>query len=371
MASYGDDATLTKIAVFGLAMSIICTLGIQIMFVETGDYDYEEIQAYKNELINFSGETMVNQSPWVLTSVMTPWDPSTGAEGHYEDGWLYGEKLDETSEYEDIGKAADIHMDPGQKSSVPITFTRESATVTEKGDKQWWVNIPLIGSYLGTVYAFLGGDIYTYNDVTLNNWNYTGYRYVMDPTLPFSYNQDGTNKTSIRDGSLSLVWYSYNGQEGISGGLDIYGGRSGSNWNDAIKLASYSATDIIADYNESSMYATVYDFDFEGTHLNLSIRFDADAIENGMPLMQAWTEGRWTYAISSVSAGNFLDIENSTSFATSMGSMLDTFIKIYTFNLPNFNNEWAAMMLWLMVGLPMTIALLCVTMRLMNAIKIL
>ena len=360
MASYGDDATLMKIAVFGLAMSIICTMGIQIMFVETGDYDYDDIQAYKNELISFSGETMVNNNPWVLQHVYTPWNPSLDPSTHYDDGWLYGQDI---TTYDDIGKAADIHMDPNQKSSVPISFTRETASFSQQSGTEWWANIPIIG-WIGTS---LGFDPYTYTTVVANNWNYTGYRYVLDPTLPFAVNP---NTPSARDGSLSLVWYNYNGQEGLSGGLDIYGGRSGSA-GDMIKLASYSAADIIADYNDGSSYATVYDFDFEGTHLNLSIRFDPTVIENGTPLMQAWTEGSWSFAISTISAGNFLDIDNSTSYTDTMGSMLDTFIKIYTFNLPDFNNEWAAMILWLMVGLPMTIALLCVTMRLMNAIKIL
>lgn len=353
MASYGDDATLMKIAVFGLAMSIICTMGIQIMFVETGDYDYDDIQAYKNELISFSGDTMVNNSPWVLQHVYTPWNPSLPAnDEHYDDGWLYGESI----EYDDIGKAADIKMDPQQKSSVPLSYTSERASFQQQSGTEWWADIPIIG-WIGTS---LGFDPYTYKTIVANNWNYTGYRYVLDPTLPFA---ETPNTPSARDGSLSLVWYTYGGQEGLSGGLDIYGGE--------IKLASYSATDIVADYNEGSSYATVYDFDFTGTHLNLSIRFDPTVIENGVPLMQAWTEGSWSFAVSSISAGNFLDIDNSTSYADTMGSMLDTFIKIYTFNLPNFNNEWASMILWLMVGLPMTIALLCVTMRLMNAIKIL
>ena len=360
MASYGDDATLMKIAVFGLAMSIICTMGIQIMFVETGDYDYDDIQAYKNELISFSGDSMVNNNPWVLQHVYTPWNPSLDPSTHYDDGWLYGQDI---TTYDDIGKAADIHMDPTKKSSVPISFTRETASFNQQSGTEWWANIPVI-NWIGTS---LGFDPYTYTTVVANNWNYTGYRYVLDPTLPFAVSP---NTPSARDGSLSLVWYNYNGQEGLSGGLDIYGGRSGSA-GDMIKLASYSAADIIADYNDGSSYATVYDFDFEGTHLKLSIRFNADVIENGTPLMQAWTEGKWSFAISTVSAGNFLDLKNSGSYATTMGSMLDTFIKIYTFNLPEFNNEWAAMMLWLMVGLPMTIALLCVTMRLMNAIKIL
>ena len=85
--------------------------------------------------------------------------------------------------------------------------------------------------------------------------------------------------------------------------------------------------------------------------------------------MQAWTEGSWSFAISSVSAGNFLDIENSVSYSNSVGSMIDTFIKIFTFSVPDLGNSWAGMILWLMCGLPMTIAMLCVTLRVINSTK--
>ena len=347
--AYGDDATLMKVAIFGITVSLMCTLGISIMLAETGDYDYEDIQAYRNDLISFSGESMVNQTPWVLVHVFTPWDPSLESSSHYSDGWLYGQDL---TDYPDLMKSADIHMDPDRKSTVPMTYTREVASFEQQDGTKWWANIPVI-NWIGEE---LGFDPYTYKTVVANNFNFTGLRYVLDPTLPFS------DETSVRDGSLSLVWYTYNGQEGLSGGLDVYGGN--------IRLASYSAADIIADYNETSAYASVYDFDFEGTHLNLSIRFDANVIEEGTPLMQAWTEGSWSFAISSVSAGNFLDVENSTAYANSVGNMVDTFVQIFTFSVPDLGNQWAGMVLWLICGLPMTIAMLCVTLRVMQAAKI-
>lgn len=349
MASYGDDATLTKIAIFGLCMSIICTLGVQIMFVEaSSDYDYDEIQAYRNELISFSGQAMVNQTPWVLTHVYTPWNPSLDPSTHYDDGWLYG---DDITNYPGIGSAANIAMDKNYKSTVPLTYTEEVASYQEQTGTKWWGT----WSPIRAIGEFFGKDPYTWKTVVANNWNYTGYRYVMDPTMPFN---DGA--TSVRDGSLSLVWYTYNGQEGISGGLDVYGGN--------IKLASYSAYDIVSNYNLESGYASTYDFDFEGTHLTLSIQFSPRVIENGTPLMQAWSNGDWTYAVSSLSAGNFLDIENSNAFTSTAGGMMNTFIQIFTFNMPDFDNPWVEMILWLMVGLPMTIALACVTMRFMGSI---
>ena len=73
-------------------------------------------------------------------------------------------------------------------------------------------------------------------------------------------------------------------------------------------------------------------------------------------------------AISSVSAGNFYDIEGSASFANTTGSIINTFIQIYTFSTPNIDNEWAQLIIWLLVGLPMTIAMLCVSMRIVSSV---
>lgn len=75
-------------------------------------------------------------------------------------------------------------------------------------------------------------------------------------------------------------------------------------------------------------------------------------------------------AISSLSAGNFYDIEESNSFASTAGSMISTFVDIYTFDLPNVENGWAKTIMWLLVGLPMTVAMLCVTMRIVSSVRI-
>lgn len=343
-----------KVAIFGITISLFCTLGVSLMLVETGDYDYDSIQAYRNDLIAFSGEGMVNQSPWILTEVYTPWAQGDAVQVD-DDGWLYGS----TVEYSYIGESADIKLDPDQKSSVPLSYALEAAEYTQQTGTEWWADIPII-SNLGTA---LGFDPYTYETVAANNWSYTGYRYVFDPTLPFHANLDenGEPVASTVDGSLSLVWYNFNGVEGLSGGLDVYGGN--------VLLASYTAADIISDYNSGSGYATTYNFDFNGANLTLSIRFDPNVVESGTNLMQAWTQGSWSMAISSVSAGNFLDVTNSAAYSTSVGNMAETFIQIFTFSVPDLDNEWAAMILWLLCGLPMTIALLCVGLRIAAVAK--
>lgn len=373
MAFASSDQVLIRIAVFGVTVSVMSTILISLILVAGGgDYSFDEIQEYRDDLSQFTGESMLNQTPWILTDVYTPYEGLAEGEiinDHVDkDGWLYGERINYTPY---IGQAANIKLAVDHKSSVPITYSEKETPYTVTGGVKWWADSSawygiLVDYVFRPVGEFFGQDPNTYEQKTAHTWNYTGYRYVFDPTLPFKYDENGdATDTSVRDGKLSLVWYKYRtgseSQEGLSGGLDVYGGR--------VLLASYAATDIIAAYNSTSGYATTYDFDFEGTHLNLSIKFDQEIIERGKPLMEAWTAGNWELAISSVSAGNFYDIENSTSFTATAGNMIQTFIQIYTLDLPSIQNPWMDLILWLIVGLPMTVAMLILTLRVIDTVK--
>lgn len=362
-----EASTLMKVAIFGITFSLIASLMVSVFASGNPDYSLSDIQAGRDQLVSFSGETLVNDTPWFLTHVYTPYNPSTDDQdilNHIDDdNWLYGEEI---TNYSEIGKSAFISLDKNQKSNQKITVGDPYAYSVQTG-KSWWnggneygVVIPFAWA-ISKINSTVIGDGYTYNSGEANTWNYTGYRYVFDPALPFSVG------ASSKDGSLSLVWYNYTppgasySETGLSGGLDIYGGD--------VKLASYSATDIIAGYQSTSGYAQVYDFDFSGVHLNLSIKFYPDAIEKHGSLRAAWDAGYWQMAISSASAGNFFDVENSSAFDVTAGSMFDTFIQIYTFKYPTFEDSpWANYVLWLMVGLPMTMAMLFVTMGVVGGV---
>ena len=49
-------------------------------------------------------------------------------------------------------------------------------------------------------YALAADSLTQYMDINTHSWNYTGYRYVFDPTLPFA--NEGEEGTSTVDGSL-------------------------------------------------------------------------------------------------------------------------------------------------------------------------
>jgi hypothetical protein len=148
--------------------------------------------------------------------------------------------------------------------------------------------------------------------------------------------------------------------------LEIYGADKSNN---QIKLGSISASEIIQAFRATTGYVQVFDFDFDGTHLNLTIQFDPTVYNSYSSLQAAWNAGSWSMAISSASAGNFFDVEHSNSFTNTAGSMLDTFIDIYTFDYPHFNNNsWAEFILWILIGLPMTLALLFITKAMIGGI---
>ena len=375
----GDASTLTKIAVFCITFSMITTMLCAVYASGTGDYDYDTIQYYQSQLSEYTGGNLVNDTPWVLKSVSTPFIPGEyGADiaNHIdEDGWLYGSQI----AYSDLNKNI-VQLDKTKKSNQMLSIGTPYDYSYKTGQEPWRKPVETVFgkifqadfdsfieglNVIGNDLGFEVSDGYRYNSGSANNWNYTGYRYVFDPTLPFS------NGSSSKDGSLSIVWYDFEGQSGLSGGLVIYGSRDHSDTSkQTVALASYSAADIISGYQTSNGYASTFDFDFDGTHLHLSVKFSPTVYEDYSSLREAWDDGAWTMAISSASAGNYFDVENSNAFTDTAGSMLDTFIQIFTFEYPKFQDEGAGanIILWLLVGLPMTLGLLFITMRTVGGI---
>lgn len=376
MADQGDAHTLVVIAIFCIAMSVMSTCLVSMFVSGSSDYDYDTINAYRSDLTSFSGGQLVNDTPWVLNGVYTPFTPGSipdedipdhiERDGGRTTGWLFGQKI---TDYPYLGEVADIKLDKDQKSNQLLTVGNPTEYEYRNG-KSWWNG----GNEWGVTVLDPGlvrwfsettgiGDIdenYGYETVSgaANNWNYTGYRYTFDPVLPFS------SQASAKDGRLSLVWYQIPGDTGLSGALEIYADKD----HEQIKLGSISARDIINTFRSSEGYVQTFDFDFEGTHLNLTIRFDPTVYNSYSTLQQAWDDGAWAMAISSASAGNFFDVENSNAFNVTAGSMLDTFVQIYTFEYPHFDNSWMEFIMWILVGLPMTLGMLLITMRLVGGV---
>ena len=373
MADQGDAHTLVVIAIFCIAMSVMSTCLVTAFVNGSSDYDYDTINAYRSELTSFSGGQLINDNPWVLSAVHTPFTPGSIPDdqipNHIDDdngqsiGWLYGENI---TTYPYLGEVANIKLDPNQKSNQLLT-AGGNVDYRYENSKEWWAGNNDLGVDLSGIGRFFielaGNDASDYGKIytsgSANNWAFSGLMYIFDPVLPFD------DQASSKDGRLYLVWYSIPNDSGLSGALEVYGADKAGN---QVKYGSISSSDIVSAVQSSAGYVQVFDFNFEGTHLNLTIRFDPTVYNSHSTLQQAWDAGAWSMAISSASAGNFFDVEASNAFNATAGSMLETFVQIYTFEYPHFEDSWIEFIMWLLVGLPATMGMLLVTARLVGGV---
>lgn len=361
----GDDRLQIELAAFGVVISIMVTALLPIMFpVNPAGYSLEDIYAERSSLEMFTGESMVNQAPYKLQHVYTPY--VLGQEYNLtEEGWLYGSELttdDGQPSYVIGGKEqiglTEIRLDPSKKSTVPLYQGDDVATTTVKvsvtgntGDI--WQDI--LNGIIRLVTLGTEGWQVTEEFREYPTWAFSGYRYELDPMLRIStHDSEGNPETDTRavdDAKLSIVWYDLDGQEGISGGLVLYNSRT-----NAI-LASYTAAEIVANYNTMSQSAARFKLDFDGTPVNMWIRFDPDVIINSLDLSQSFSLGKWTVAFTSTSADLYLDLQNSNSFTSSLGGILQTYGEIMTLSIPQLSTEWN-LVLWVVCIMPVGLAVI-------------
>lgn len=348
----GDDKLQVGLVVFITVISLMTALAIPMIAPgwESTGYSYEEVASERQNLESFTGETMTNSTPWAFEMVYTPYVP--GSTGILNDaGWLYGGKVED---YPGLSTSVSltttgIRLDPDHKSVTPLG--QGISEISVKSEEKWYYN----GAF-GWVYDLskaLGGnpDRYKTTEEEHPAWNFTGYLYEFDPMVQIVTKGSNEQKTT-EDAKLSVVWYDTDGQEGISSGLVLYSEKTKG------MVANYTSSEIVSNYKTTTSYASTFTFKYEGTTVDMHIRFDPEVISSeGADLYQAWTEGKWTLAFSAISGSNFLDINNSTSFTSSLGNLIDTYVKVFTFSLPNAPPMWS-MVLWILCILPAEIAVM-------------
>lgn len=359
--------------VFATVVSIMIASMLPIFVPITANgVSYEDVADQRMALTNFTGVSMLNQAPFVLKGVYTPYVPGqeVSEDSYTVDGWLYGESVD----YREIGKVAEIRLDPAHKSDRVLQQSADDVTYLVERTNWWAENgtydesnwLAVIGHYmeqsLKAPVKFIGdatgwwGDTYT---ETVNRessfWDYSGYRYVFQPSLAVETDVDATKQMT-----LSIVWYQRLTTEGISGGLVVY------NENDRVLLANITMQEIIGDYDPNSGYASLYRMSFQGIPVTMAIRFDQSALDGSVPLESAFSLGQWTCGFYAQSISNLID-PNTQAYEINAGSIIDTYSKILTVSYPDLTAPWN-FILWVLCTLPLTLLIAEVMLAVLEAI---
>lgn len=357
----GDDRLQVELAVFAIVISLTVTLLIPMVapaYAQTG-YSYENIYLEKASLEAYTGESMTNMTPWALTGVYTAWSVNEPVNIDPETGWLYGQKIDSYSRtgFEGTTSVAahstsPIYLDPGQKSNRPLAQTQE--TVAIEGNEWWSVGLNGELNLFGHIAEYFGINHTTTVQEDINNWSFTGYRYEFDPMLYLDYtdpNSTRYSEPSQTDAKLSIVWYSGGSGEGLSSGLVLYNNKNSG------MLANITFGEIREKYDQAVNHATKFELAYDTVKVYINIKFDQDVIAGSVDLTQAWTEGRWSMAVTAASMDAFMNLNGSNTLSSSAANILDTYISIFTFSLPQTPLVWS-MVLWIVCILPVDLAIL-------------
>lgn len=350
------------------AMVIMVALPIMINnFVPQQAINIDEDELLE-DYYEFTGSSRgpTKEAVWVLTGIYTPY--AGGNYGYTDDGWLYGSRIqentpeqygpgspqnftvyrDENGIYRYKFDTADYNKDEGTGHKGSFRYATEE---DHEKDEDIAVGSIIEQDTLGDIYTHVTFDkskmsniFFTKNgkhgengelfDNTVNSkyfyYEYTGYRYAFQPPSD-SWTSDGQgNKIALTatTTSLSLIWYQYYTQTGISGQLVLSGNDSG---------VAYINGDQIVRAFDSTTNTARFAMTFNGgVEMGVYVKIDPYAtVTLGMTVQQAYNEGYWSIMVTSLSTDPNAYI--GTDFSLDIEKILMTIVDLLTFNYTKYN----------------------------------
>ena len=259
-----------------------------------------------------------------------------------EDGWLYGERIlgytptqyqsspnkfqvryeDGYYRYTDLGTggSADYDADKGQGHKAGDLYT----SVTFDNAHRSNIFFTEYGKYTrdGTKYVPGSNDPFYFN--------YTGWRYSFQPTgsVTISDAQGNEIKVVNTTTSLSLIWYEYYTQTGISGQLILSGSDGGT---------AYITGDMIVKAFDSTTSTARFDMTFnQGVQIGLYIKIDPNVLSVGrMSIKDAYDAGYWSVMVTSLTTDS--SAYTGTDNPLDIWKLLMTMVDLMTFNYSDYN----------------------------------
>lgn len=326
-----------------IAAIIIPTLmvGLLSFFIPAGGGDLEEqMNELTEDYYKFTGSNPSAEEVWALSGIYTPYGvDSLGGEstawGTTPDGWVYGARIT------NYPPSQFLSLGPDGREAYTVTYDESTGLYyyTAAGaDLDVKLSLPATEdteAQLGTLYTAVSFDPLHQSDVfftpgdrhTVQEGSYypfSGWRYVFQPLRDYKASNDlNVERTTT---SLSVVWYDYYGDSGLSGQLMLSGSDSG--------VSYITAEEIVAAFNEAS-YSSKFEMVFNGLDLNVYIKINPYAVTfGGYSVEECYRNGFWSIMVTSPSVttgeGGFV------MDAFSPDRIFDIIVKLLTFDVGDY-----------------------------------
>lgn len=310
-----------------LLVTLSSLIGFCYPIQSEGNTTYQELE---NQYRDFVGSVPTSESVWCLTGIYssigadangTPYD----GYGYTEDGWIYGVQImnHNPSQYAN---------DSDRQYSYSATF---DGKVYKYNHDETKYNKHSNGELYGSVVMDVDhkSDIFfSGNNVTQTDsgfyYEFTGWRYVWQPLTEYhTVNADGDSITVVpNQTSLSLIWYDFYGNSGLSGNLIISGNTPGD--------VAYLSSAMIVSAFDSNTSTSKFVMTFNGVDMNVYIRLDASKLASGLTVEECYNYGFWSVMVSSLSVDT--DSVLSTDYEFNPFSVFQTMIDLLTFHTEDY-----------------------------------
>lgn len=311
-----------------LAVAVMFLLPTMIsVFIE--NHDGQAIENLDDVLAGytaFTGQSATSENVWALTGIYTPYGVDANGQassnyGYTEDHWLYGARIPGYSPAQFTGAAAyTVSYDKG------FYYYSVNSGTTQDGhaNGDLYTSVAMTTSQKSNIF-------FSQNNKQINgdNWyyEYTGYRYAFQALSDYYYkNSDGDIvKTTASSTSLSMIWYDFYGNQGLSGQLTLSGSDSG--------VAFLTAADIVTAYDAGNNLAK-FKMVFNGNDMNVYIKILPSYTSQGYSIQECFNNGYWEIMITSVCTDTTMYTSSDYSF--SIYNIWDTFVDLFSFDMSSY-----------------------------------
>lgn len=340
------DFTL-KMVTMGLVIALMLPMGMSVL--APAAYNGSDPDEVLDGYAEFTGQTASTKvSVWPLTGIFTPftggsYDPETQTTqtyGYTEDGWLYGSSVQAYTPSQYIGDAQAYTV--YRADDGVFRYWSDSADYDElngTGHKGRVIEDGKV-TYAGDLYTNVNFDTTQKSDIFFIEssrqedaqghfyYDYSGYRMAFQPISNYTaQNADGKEIPVIATTtSLSLVWYQYYTQSGITGQLVLSGSSSG--------VAYLNSASILAAFNNNTNTAK-FDMVFNGVSMGIYIKIDPMKTSSGYTVQQCYDLGYWSIMVTSMSVESNAYLGTDSSM--NLFKILETMFNLFTFNMDDYN----------------------------------
>lgn len=323
--------------VFSIITMLLMTSFIAVFYPSptTNSAYQNELDQLFGEYYDITGETVQNEQIWGLTGVYTPY--GIDEEGNnsnafitLKDGWVAGARI---TQYEPSQYKGTDSLDGGKMSYVvKYDTSKKLYYYSDHGEDLLDITN---GS---TLYTDVTMDVHQQSNqfFTIGNkqklengtfyYNFTGYRYCFQSLSDYYY--DKSTPITHTDTSLSLIWYNYTNDSGLSGQLVLTGSDSG---------LAYITAKQITDAFSSMNYTAKFQMEFNSILMNIYIKINPYAVTHGLTIEECYSLGYWSILVTSPATSLDGGLAKTKPFeAFDPNKVFDITIRLLTWNTAEY-----------------------------------